>query len=206
MAYGDRTTCKFCGREIIQVGGGHRQRVYCDDNCRQRAHKQRHDMTVQDTTARCAICGCGDYAPQERGARRGKQKFSKLVYDHDHTTGIIRGILCHRCNTALGWFNDDPGMLQRARFYLEQATTGRTYPNMRTSAALLGAREKFQLELLAIGELLHWRRLINGQTMIMAGEESWRAYVEQEETSLLESAIRAARFYYDNLKSLGMLS
>ena len=41
MAYGDRARCKSCGREIIQIGGGHRQRQYCDDSCKQRAYQER---------------------------------------------------------------------------------------------------------------------------------------------------------------------
>src|SRR6266705_1866757 len=31
MAYGDRAACRSCGREIIQIGGGHRQRQYCEE-------------------------------------------------------------------------------------------------------------------------------------------------------------------------------
>ena len=34
MAYGDRTKCKACCREIVQLGGGQRQRQYCDDACK----------------------------------------------------------------------------------------------------------------------------------------------------------------------------
>lgn len=44
MAYGDRARCKSCGREIIQLGGGHRIRQYCNDTCKQRAYLQRKEQ------------------------------------------------------------------------------------------------------------------------------------------------------------------
>ncbi len=44
MAYGDRAACRSCGREIIQIGGGHRQRQYCDDTCKQRAYLERKEQ------------------------------------------------------------------------------------------------------------------------------------------------------------------
>ncbi len=35
------TECLACGSPIIQIAGrGHRKRLYCDDRCRQRAHRQ----------------------------------------------------------------------------------------------------------------------------------------------------------------------
>jgi hypothetical protein len=40
--------------------------------------------------------------------------------DHDHKTGVIRGILCPGCNTAIGLMRDDPQILQSAISYLEQ--------------------------------------------------------------------------------------
>lgn len=41
-----------------------------------------------------------------------------LCIDHDHTTRKVRGLLCTRCNTALGSFGDDRAVLNRAQVYL----------------------------------------------------------------------------------------
>lgn len=38
--------------------------------------------------------------------------------DHCHQTGAVRGILCSRCNTAVGLFKDDALRLQKAIRYL----------------------------------------------------------------------------------------
>lgn len=55
----------------------------------------------------CAIC----HRVQKSGAKR-------LAVDHCHTTGRVRGLLCYRCNYAIGMFKDEPYLLQRATDYL----------------------------------------------------------------------------------------
>lgn len=43
---------------------------------------------------------------------------NRLSIDHDHETGAVRGLLCTRCNWALGIMLDDPERLQSAATYL----------------------------------------------------------------------------------------
>lgn len=58
-------------------------------------------IALQD--AKCAIC----------------KSHTKLCIDHCHGTNIVRGLLCHPCNTALGLFRDDPAILGQAAEYLK---------------------------------------------------------------------------------------
>lgn len=59
----------------------------------------------------CAICG-----QSEKNLIRGR--ILRLAIDHCHSTGAVRGLLCHQCNTGLGNFRDNPALLQRAIEYL----------------------------------------------------------------------------------------
>jgi len=54
----------------------------------------------------CAIC--------RKRPRRGEN----LCVDHSHTSPVVRGLLCKKCNMGLGLFNDDASLLARAARYL----------------------------------------------------------------------------------------
>ena len=44
---------------------------------------------------------------------------SRIVLDHNHRTGTIRGWICDSCNTGIGRFKDDIALLRRAIQFLE---------------------------------------------------------------------------------------
>lgn len=68
---------------------------------------ERFNAMVSQQNGVCAICG-------------GKDD-ERLHVDHDHETGAIRGLLCNRCNRAIGLFGDDPVVMRRAIAYLMRA-------------------------------------------------------------------------------------
>lgn len=43
-----------------------------------------------------------------------------LCVDHCHTTGKVRGLLCKRCNSGIGFLNDDKQLVANALKYLHE--------------------------------------------------------------------------------------
>ena len=63
-----------------------------------------YDALLKRQGGVCAICA----KPSKR----------TLCVDHCHVIGTIRGLLCHNCNTALGYLKDDQASLLAALAYL----------------------------------------------------------------------------------------
>lgn len=59
---------------------------------------------------KCAICG-EDFL-----------NYSSRNVDHDHVTGQVRGLLCRKCNLALGNFKDNVPKMQVAVKYLDDTS------------------------------------------------------------------------------------
>lgn len=101
-------SCKVCHRSHQQAyREANRERVRAQDRVGYR--RRTYDLapeTIEDMRriqgGVCAICEEG---PPE-------------WVDHDHRTGLVRGLLCKPCNWALGHLRDDPGILRRALLYI----------------------------------------------------------------------------------------
>lgn len=65
-------------------------------------------LAAQD--GKCLIC-----------RRTNPDSAKPLAVDHCHATNRVRGLLCHKCNTGLGSFDDNPELLVGAIAYLQAA-------------------------------------------------------------------------------------
>lgn len=55
------------------------------------------------------------------GCNRPQSAFKwRFAVDHDHTTGVIRGLLCNACNLSLGKLKDSISTLKNLINYLEK--------------------------------------------------------------------------------------
>lgn len=78
--------------------------------CTEKARiKRSYGLTLEELDAlklsqdnRCALC----------------KKQAKLVVDHCHTDGHVRGLLCHGCNTGIGQLGDSIEGLEAAIKYI----------------------------------------------------------------------------------------
>ena len=114
-------SCPKCGR--CKTG---RERKFCSPKCatkashrakpeasstralrgRRKRLKNLYNITPEDYEDMFQRAGgtceaCGD-PPQHQ----------RLSVDHDHKTGMVRGLLCSRCNTAYGYLREDVWRIQ----------------------------------------------------------------------------------------------
>jgi len=81
--------------------------IHYDNLTSEQRRRVRTQLTIEQDGC-CAIC-----ADPETDRRQ-------LSLDHCHTTGHIRGLLCGRCNTMLGFAKDNVYILQHAVKYLTE--------------------------------------------------------------------------------------
>ena len=65
-----------------------------------------YQSVLIEQNGRCCICN--------------KEDWRNLAVDHNHATGVVRGLLCSTCNTGLGQFQDSVDLLNKAIEYLNR--------------------------------------------------------------------------------------
>lgn len=82
---------------------------------------QTFDALWESQAGKCALPSC-DADMESKGWH----------IDHDHSTGVVRGILCMPHNVALGHFQDNVVLLQEAIAYLQKPQQERVVPEKAT--------------------------------------------------------------------------
>ncbi len=114
MSRSHRNLCKPCARSRIRKWSAENPERY-QEQVRRSHLRLKYGMTLEEYDEMlssqggvCAIC---------QGQAQDSRGFKPHV-DHCHRTGRVRGILCGRCNKALGQFKDDPKLIRSALAYL----------------------------------------------------------------------------------------
>lgn len=129
---GLNTYCKRCANKCVSVyQKEHLEQVHAykliwthknKDKTRNHYLKNRfgidsgwYDAALAAQKGVCAICGKPETAPDNKhgGAKR-------LAVDHNHKTGKVRGLLCMKCNHALGNFEENKTTMANAIIYLSE--------------------------------------------------------------------------------------
>lgn len=127
LLWGGKWLCRTARRETkrrsnaqasaeVQARRREAQRRWIKDNAEHRRayhFRRKYGITEDDyqrllrkQKGKCGICGGPPAGP---GSQSGR-----FHVDHCHDTGRVRGLLCGRCNTAIGLLNHSPAIVQRA--------------------------------------------------------------------------------------------
>lgn len=105
---GLQSRCKACSLDADRLAyqGGTRQKRQA------RKRFERYGLTADQYASmydaqggKCAICTVAK---------------DSLDIDHNHETGIVRALLCNRCNTAIGLLEESPDRMLTAAAYVLQ--------------------------------------------------------------------------------------
>jgi hypothetical protein len=119
---GKQSSCKVCNNKNVRrwqasntdkFEANWRRNSYGDSAlAKRRASRygislERLNQMLEESKGLCTICG--------------REPINWLVVDHCHATLKVRGVLCERCNQALGLLADNVQFLKNAIQYLERS-------------------------------------------------------------------------------------
>ena len=111
--------CIACNESFIIKNTFSKAQKYCSIDC-QKVHikygicQYKHEDLLISSNYKCTICG-----KKETNIDSRTKKPYELSIDHCHKTNEVRGVLCSKCNTGLGMFNDNIDMMKKAIKYLK---------------------------------------------------------------------------------------
>lgn len=106
--------CKYCEQSFID-DSRFNSMTHCSKKCvSNTASAKRYDISNREhmilfKVTKCEIC--------EREFSNHRDK----CIDHCHVSGRVRGLICQRCNRALGYFGDTLEGISKVKLYLSRS-------------------------------------------------------------------------------------
>lgn len=72
---------------------------------------EEYETILSDQNYCCKIC---------KTKKPGRKGVDRFAVDHCHKSSKVRGLLCMKCNTAIGLLNEDINLFLAAKEYLEE--------------------------------------------------------------------------------------
>jgi len=102
--------CKECHRDAARISSKKKS----PEQNRAKHLKNAYSLTPEEFTymvlEQGGVCGICGLVP------------SALFVDHDHVTNKVRGLLCQKCNSGIGFLGDSVEGLEKAVNYLKRNT------------------------------------------------------------------------------------
>lgn len=127
---GKRIQCGRCEEWFNTTQGSQIYCSKCGSKYKDRANILKHGITdeqyqelIDRSGGSCELCG---YTPGENATK-------SLSIDHDHETGLIRGLLCWSCNIAMSYLDNqnwmNKAMLYKNNEHIQPYFIGRGHPD-----------------------------------------------------------------------------
>lgn len=154
MASEAKKTCRRCGKKLplSEFYPRHNDKYMSHDpRCKRcerfrrfrrvyRLSESQFNKLLARNRGKCHICG----AVFDVGIRKAHTLCVDHVEDDDGNV-YVRGLLCHKCNTAIGLLSDDPTiMVKAARYVCENGTNKRKAYYRKAKKAAISLAEKLE--------------------------------------------------------------
>lgn len=110
-ASGLKSSCKECSKLYPKKRTENYMRNYDLMKSYSISHNEYNRMLALQH-GECAICGI------KESDLIGRKKY--LCVDHNHDTGVIRGLICDKCNRGIGLLQDSIDLLEKSILYLKK--------------------------------------------------------------------------------------
>ncbi len=109
-----RANDKITGKKYRQSSNGQRVQRAAGLKWKYGVTLAEYDVMFEAQGGVCAICGKPEIATDKSGVVK------RLAVDHDHDSGKIRGLLCFKCNSMVGFVQDDSDIFLKVSDYLRR--------------------------------------------------------------------------------------